>query len=190
MKNINKEKRGGVLLQEWRFSPAHRREALQTHTSCGFVPRRLMFHTTGAPAQPKKTPHADTCQHGRSGEDDAMSENPTREANGRFLPGFTANPSGRPRVVEEIKQLARQHAPAAFQRICELVDSKDERIALAASQAILDRAYGRPMQAIQSEVTKLDIGQLFLAAAKAASEGGDGAKVIDGVAVEQAEIEW
>jgi hypothetical protein len=116
-----------------------------------------------------------------------MSEIATRDANGRFLPGFTANPIGRPRVVDEIKQLARQHAPAAFQRICELVESKDERIALAASQAILDRAYGRPVQAVQSEVTKLDMNQLFLEAAKAASAEE---KVIDAKVIDHSETEW
>jgi hypothetical protein len=114
-----------------------------------------------------------------------MSE--TRDTHGRFLPGFTANPSGRPKVVEEVQQLARQQAPAAFQRICELAGSKDERIALAASQAILDRAYGRPVQAVQSEVKKIDMAQLFAAAAKQVSED---AKVINGVAIEQSETEW
>jgi hypothetical protein len=68
------------------------------------------------------------------------------------LPGLSGNPAGRPKVVAEIRGLARQHA--AFRRICELVRTRDERVALAASQAILDRAYGRPVQAVQSEVKK------------------------------------
>jgi hypothetical protein len=70
------------------------------------------------------------------------------------LPGLSGNPAGRPKVVAEIRGLARQHVPAAFRRICELVRTRDERVALAASQAILDRAYGRPVQAVQSEVKK------------------------------------
>jgi hypothetical protein len=113
-----------------------------------------------------------------------MSDN-TRDTHGRFLPGVTGNPSGRPKVVEEIQQIARQAAPAAFQRIVELAGSADERIALAASQAILDRAYGRPVQAVQSEVKKIDVNQMFLEAVKAVNERerGDGAKVVDGVVV-------
>src|SRR5262245_54523460 len=33
-----------------------------------------------------------------------------RKPNGQLLPGFTANPSGRPKVVGEIKELARQRS--------------------------------------------------------------------------------
>jgi hypothetical protein len=117
----------------------------------------------------------------------AMNEIIEREANGRFLPGFTPNPSGRPKVVGEIKQLARQHAPGAFKRICELVDSEDERTALAAAQEILNRAYGRPVQAIEQTVEYPDIKQLYLQAVQLAN--GHNAKVVDGRTID-GEIEW
>ena len=127
-----------------------------------------------------------------------MNDPVKRENNGRFLPGFTANPSGRPKVVGEIRELARQHAPAAFTRVCELVQSQDPRIALAAAQEILNRAYGRPVQAIESEVRKVDMGALWLEATKRVNEearAAEQAKVIEGNAVEAqqpglAQVEW
>jgi hypothetical protein len=48
-----------------------------------------------------------------------------------------------------------------------LVDSDDERIALAASQEILNRAYGKPVMSVQSDVRKLDVGQMWLAGMQA-----------------------
>ena len=117
-----------------------------------------------------------------------MNEIAERDANGRFLPGFTPNPRGRPKIVDEIKQLARQHAPDAFRRVCELVGSEDERTALAAAQEILNRAYGRPTQAIEQTIEHLDIKQLYLQATKLAN--GHGAKVVEGRVVEAPETEW
>jgi hypothetical protein len=105
---------------------------------------------------------------------------PTYESQGQLLPGFTANPSGRPKVVGEIKELARQHAPAAFERICQLIDSNDERIVLAASQEILNRAYGRPVQAVESKVEKVSMSRLFVQAARRAAGYDEmGREIID-----------
>jgi hypothetical protein len=103
-----------------------------------------------------------------------------RKPNGQLLPGFTANPSGRPKVVGEIRELARQHAPAAFKRICDLVESDDERIALAASQEILNRAYGRPVQAVESKIEKVSMSQSFVRAARLANGYDEmGRKIIE-----------
>ena len=67
---------------------------------------------------------------------------------GRFQRGQSGNPGGRPKIALEVKELARQHGPAAFARIVELSKSSDERISLAASQEILNCAYGKPTQAV------------------------------------------
>jgi hypothetical protein len=92
-----------------------------------------------------------------------------REANGRFLPGFTPNPSGRPKGAGAIRELARQYVPAALQKIAELVSSPDPRVALAASQEILNRVFGKPLQSVDNEIRKFDMAQLYLAASKIAN---------------------
>jgi hypothetical protein len=65
-----------------------------------------------------------------------------RDDHGRLLPGFSGNPSGPPRVVAQIRDMALKAAPAAFEKVCALVQSVDERIALAVATQVLDRAYG------------------------------------------------
>lgn len=67
-----------------------------------------------------------------------------RTAGGKFAPGAKANPGGRPKVVGLIRELAQSYGPEAFQRVIELMQSEDERVALAAAREILDRAYGKP----------------------------------------------
>ena len=44
----------------------------------------------------------------------------------------------------EAVKLARAAAPKALDRLIELIDSADERVAVVASNAILDRAFGKP----------------------------------------------
>lgn len=56
-----------------------------------------------------------------------------------------------PKLAKTIKELATPHAPAALQRIVNLIKSMDERVSLAAAQTILDRAYGRAPQAVTGE---------------------------------------
>jgi hypothetical protein len=89
---------------------------------------------------------------------------PKRDTRGRLLPGFTANPSGRPAIIKEVRELARAHVPAAIERLAKLVNSPNETIALAAIDQLLNRVYGKPVQAIDSEVRKFDMAQLYLAA--------------------------
>jgi hypothetical protein len=57
--------------------------------------------------------------------------------------GISGNPSGRPKKFFEIQALAQQKSVRAFERICELVESDDERIAFMASKEVCDRAWGK-----------------------------------------------
>lgn len=64
-----------------------------------------------------------------------------------FQKGVSGNPGGR-RKNDDVKLLARQHTKEAFNRIVELIQSDDERVAIMAAKEVLDRAYGKakPME--------------------------------------------
>ncbi len=80
-----------------------------------------------------------------------------------FEKGRSGNPGGRAKENPEVKTLARQNAPRAIKRIIELMDSKDERVALAAANAILDRAYGKPRQNIDAPAEHRFVAEIPLA---------------------------
>ncbi len=65
-----------------------------------------------------------------------------------FKKGQSGNPGGRPREVAEVRELAKEHGPAAIERLVELMASDNERTAVAACEAILNRGYGRPAQSV------------------------------------------
>lgn len=65
-----------------------------------------------------------------------------------FKKGASGNPGGRPKEAAEVKDLARQHGPAALDKLAQWMRSDDPRASVAAAQALLDRGYGRPAQAI------------------------------------------
>jgi len=62
----------------------------------------------------------------------------------RWKPGQSGNPSGHSGEYGQAVRLARQAAPYAVQRLIQLMDSDDERVAAVACNSILDRAFGRP----------------------------------------------
>jgi hypothetical protein len=66
-----------------------------------------------------------------------------------FVPGQSGNPGGRPKEDSEVKALARTAGPEAVQKLVELMRGDDRRTALAAAQALLDRGFGKPSQAVE-----------------------------------------
>jgi hypothetical protein len=66
-----------------------------------------------------------------------------------WKPGQSGNPGGRPKVVAEIRELARQHGYDAIRRLVDLMGSKNENVAVRACEALLDRGYGRPLQGLE-----------------------------------------
>lgn len=72
-----------------------------------------------------------------------------------WKPGQSGNPNGRPKKVVDVAALARDSSTRAMERLAKLVDSDDDRVALQAAIAVLDRAVGKPKQAmeVKSDVT-------------------------------------
>ncbi len=96
-----------------------------------------------------------------------------RDGSGRFLPGQSANPGGRPSGVKELRELARQHTHEAVDVLVKHLHDPDPRVALYAANSLLDRGYGRPSPAAdedKSDVATAHLEALKLIMAKSANE--------------------
>lgn len=78
----------------------------------------------------------------------ASAPNPTGK--GGFVKGQSGNPGGRPPSLFSLIAEARKHSPAALQTLVEI--AADPEVAaparVTAATAVLDRAWGKPFQAI------------------------------------------
>jgi hypothetical protein len=74
-------------------------------------------------------------------------------AGGRFQPGNSGNPGGRPKEIAHLKELARQHTPEAIHILAAIMmDAKEPAAArVRAAEALLDRGWGKPAQQISGE---------------------------------------
>jgi hypothetical protein len=57
-----------------------------------------------------------------------------------FQPGQSGNASGKGGLFHETQRICREASPAAARRMVELMDSKDERVALLAAEKVMERA--------------------------------------------------
>jgi Family of unknown function (DUF5681) len=73
---------------------------------------------------------------------------------GGFKPGQSGNPGGRPKVVGEIRALARQHTQTALKTLIDIAADKKAPAAarVAAAAHLLDRGYGRPETKIEATI--------------------------------------
>ena len=71
-----------------------------------------------------------------------------------WKPGQSGNPGGRPKVVGEIRDLARLHTVTAMETLITVMTSAEAPPAarVAAAAHMLDRGYGKPTQNINSVV--------------------------------------
>src|ERR1700730_15139753 len=68
----------------------------------------------------------------------------------KFCRGVSGNPGGRPKVLADVQELARQYAPAAIVELARLaLKAKNETARIAAIRELLDRGYGRSRQTME-----------------------------------------
>ncbi len=67
-----------------------------------------------------------------------------------FKPGQSGNPAGRPKMPKEVKEAFRKATPEAVKILKQILLNPEARDTdrLRAAEIILDRAYGKPAQAV------------------------------------------
>jgi hypothetical protein len=75
---------------------------------------------------------------------------------------MTGNPGGRPKVLGDVQELAREHSTEAIATLAAIM--RDKRAPPAAramaSNSILDRAYGKPPQTLNANVANRPVNDM------------------------------
>ena len=89
-----------------------------------------------------------------------------RDSNGKFITGHSGNPGGRPKDEFKVAGLARSYTVEAVETLVDLMrHSKDDRVRGTASQALLDRGWGKAKVEVATSR-----GQSYIEALQAAAE--------------------
>ena len=104
-----------------------------------------------------------------------------------FPKGQSGNPAGRPRIIGEIRDLARTHAEDAIAALAEIAADRSAppSARVSAASELLNRGYGRPPQAVAIE-SSTSLSSQHLAALKLLAERAkaeQAARVIEGEVV-------
>ena len=110
-----------------------------------------------------------------------MGAHVTRRPDGTLLPGSQLNAGGRPHgAIEEFRARFNPRMPEIAEVLLELMRSPNEATRLSAVREILDRLLGKPAVFVDATNTRVDIGQLYLAALKRANGVVDDGNTING----------
>ena len=97
-----------------------------------------------------------------------------------FKKGVSGNPSGRPAVPAEVRDACRALSLEAIQVLERAMRAKDVKARIAAANALLDRAWGKPNQPLGNDpdnpLTNVPTGQLIEKAREAIAALMDGKK--------------
>ena len=92
----------------------------------------------------------------------------------KFPKGKSGNPGGRPKVLGELQELARQHAPEVIAELARLaLKAKSETARIAAGRELLDRGFGRARQSMEVSLPEKNIVQIMLAKIDARNRKSD-----------------
>lgn len=89
----------------------------------------------------------------------------TRDKKGRLLPGQRSiNPAGRPPVIRDIKIAARSHTRQALVTLVSVMNDREAPASarVAASEAILNRGWGRPQQNFEARIEVTDVAKTYV----------------------------
>ncbi|MBO7668987.1 MAG: hypothetical protein J6S60_00220 [Oscillospiraceae bacterium] len=86
-----------------------------------------------------------------------------RDAKGRFAPGNKST-GGRKALPEDLKMAFRAACPDALRVLVEIVNKEEAKDSdrIRAAEIILDRGYGKPVQAIRAEDDVPQIGIVLM----------------------------
>jgi hypothetical protein len=77
---------------------------------------------------------------------------PRRATSTSFKPRQSGNPNGRPKVLADVQNAARDYSTAAIETLAQIMRNPKAPAAarISAACALLDRGYGKPSQAIET----------------------------------------
>ena len=69
-----------------------------------------------------------------------------------FKKGQSGSPGGRPKTLEAVRELAREHTPAAITALANICNNgRSEMARVSAASTLLERAWGKPEQALTGD---------------------------------------
>ena len=88
-----------------------------------------------------------------------------------FQPGQSGNPGGRPKILAEVRELARTHTAEAIETLALIMrdPNQNARARVAAARELLDRGYGKPPQSLEVDARYQWPGEEIVVVTRASS---------------------